>query len=189
MDADAVEDVAWLDALPSEDAERALSQCCASSNWARRVAAARPYRTWAALLDAANSALRELDWSDVLEALSAHPMIGQRTDGDSREAAWSRAEQSGMDNAARDVAERLIELNVAYQEKFGHVFLICASGLPAAVMLRALEHRLRNDAATERLSTRAELTAITRLRLERLLASGAEARRVGAAAVGRVGAS
>ena len=180
MDADAVEDVAWLDGLPSEEAERALSQCCASRRWARRVAAARPYRTWAALLDTANSALRELDWSDVLEALSGHPMIGQRADGDSREAAWSRTEQSGIDSAAQDVAERLAELNVAYREKFGHVFLICASGLPAEVMLRALEHRLRNDAAAERLATRAELTAITRLRLERLLASEAETRRVAA---------
>ena len=182
MDADAVEDVAWLDGLPSQEAERALSQCCASSQWARRVAAARPHRTWAALLDAANTALREIDWSDVLEALSAHPVIGQRADGDSREAAWSRSEQSGMDSAAREVAERLAERNLAYREKFGHVFLICASGLPADVILRALEHRLRNDAAAERLATRAELTAITRLRLERLLASGAEARRVGATA-------
>jgi 2-oxo-4-hydroxy-4-carboxy-5-ureidoimidazoline decarboxylase len=115
-------------------------------------------------------------------------MIGRRADGDSREAVWSRTEQSGMDTAGRDVAKRLAELNVAYQEKFGHVFLICASGLPAEVMLRALEHRLRNDAAAERLATRAELTAITRLRLERLLASGAEAQRVGTAAR-RVGAS
>jgi 2-oxo-4-hydroxy-4-carboxy-5-ureidoimidazoline decarboxylase len=177
---DAVEDVAWLDGLQSGDAERALSQCCSSRRWARRVAAGRPYRTCVALLDAANTALREMDWSDVLEALSAHPMIGQRADGDSREAAWSRAEQSGLDNAAREVADRLMELNLAYQEEFGHVFLICASGLPAEVMLRALEHRLRNDAAAERLATRAELTAITRLRLERLLACGAEARRVGA---------
>ena len=95
-----------------------------------------------------------------------------------------------MDGAAREVADRLAELNVAYQEKFGHVFLICASGLPAEVMLRALEHRLRNDAAAERLATRAELTAITRLRLERLLAAGAQAERVGAsgAEAQRVGA-
>lgn len=174
---DAVE-VAWLDGLPSADAERALAQCCASSRWARTVAAGRPLRTWAALLDAANAALGELDWADVQEALSAHPMIGQRADGESREAAWSRSEQSGMDDAARDVADRLAALNLAYQEKFGHVFLICASGLPAEVMLRALEHRIRNDAAAERLATRAELAAITRLRLERLLLAGAE---VGAA--------
>jgi 2-oxo-4-hydroxy-4-carboxy-5-ureidoimidazoline decarboxylase len=170
---DAVE-VAWLDGLPFEEAEQALAQCCASRRWARAVVAGRPYRTWAALLDQANTALGELDWTDVLEALSAHPMIGRRADGESREASWSRSEQSGMEDAARDVADRLAELNLAYQGKFGHVFLICASGLPAEVMLRALEHRIRNDAASERLATRAELTAITRLRLERLLLAGAE---------------
>jgi 2-oxo-4-hydroxy-4-carboxy-5-ureidoimidazoline decarboxylase len=174
----AMDEVAWLDGLPPAEAMSALSQCCASRRWARRVAAARPYRTCGALLDESNAAIAELDWSDLLEALSAHPRIGRRADGDSREAAWSRAEQSGMDAATRDVADRLADLNVAYQEKFGHVFLICASGLPAEVMLRALEHRIRNDAAAERLATRAELTAITRLRLERLLAAGAESRRV-----------
>lgn len=176
---DAVE-VAWLDGLPVDEAERALSSCCASSRWAQRVAAARPFRTWAALLDQSNAELRDLEWTDVLEALSAHPMIGQRADGDSREASWSRSEQSGIDSASRDVADRLAELNVAYQERFGHVFLICASGLPADVMLRALEHRLRNDEPAEQRATRAELTAITRLRLERLLAAGAQAQGVGA---------
>jgi 2-oxo-4-hydroxy-4-carboxy-5-ureidoimidazoline decarboxylase len=174
-------EVAWLDGLPFDEADRALSSCCASSRWAQRVAAARPYRTWAALLDESNAALRDLDWADVLEALSAHPMIGRRAEGDSTEAAWSRSEQSGMDGASRDVAQRLAELNLMYQEKFGHVFLICASGLPAEVMLRALEHRLRNDAAAERRATRAELAAITRLRLERLVAAGAETQGVGAA--------
>jgi 2-oxo-4-hydroxy-4-carboxy-5-ureidoimidazoline decarboxylase len=181
-DAAGAAEVAWLDGLPLGAAARALSSCCASSRWAQRVAAARPYRTWAALLDRSNAALRDLDWTDVLEALCAHPMIGRRAEGDSAEAAWSRSEQSGMDGASRDVTERLASLNLTYQEKFGHVFLICASGLPAEVMLRALEHRLRNDAAAERRETRAELAAITRLRLERLLAAGAEARAAGAEA-------
>ena len=165
------EDVAWLDRLPDEEALRELTACCASRQWAGRVANGRPYGTWSALLDAAVAANRELTWAGVLEALSAHPMIGQRADGDSPEAAWSRAEQAGMAGASEQVAERLLALNLAYQEKFGHVFLICASGLPAEVMLRALEHRLRNDAAAEERATRGELAAITRLRLERMLQS------------------
>jgi 2-oxo-4-hydroxy-4-carboxy-5-ureidoimidazoline decarboxylase len=167
--------VAWLDGLSAEAALRELTACCAARRWALRMTQRRPYRNWPALLDASVAALRELEWTDVLEALSAHPMIGRRADGESREAAWSREEQAGMEGAAAEVASRLAEQNVAYQEKFGHVFLICAAGLPAEVMLRALEHRLRNDAATEQLSTRAELAAITRLRLERLVAAGAQA--------------
>ncbi|HEX4791888.1 MAG TPA: 2-oxo-4-hydroxy-4-carboxy-5-ureidoimidazoline decarboxylase [Actinospica sp.] len=166
--------VAWLDALPAEDALQELSACCASRRWAQWVAAARPYRRWSALLDEAVAALGALDWTDVLEALAAHPVIGQRAerpaDGESREATWSRAEQAGVDGADEEAASRLAALNLAYRQKFGHVFLICAAGLPAEVMLRALEHRLPNDAAAEQRATRAELAAITRLRLERLLA-------------------
>jgi len=174
------EDVAWLDRLPSAEVLRELTACCASRRWAQSVEQGRPYGTWSALLDAAVAASSELTWADVLEALSAHPMIGQRASGDSAEAAWSRAEQAGMVGASGQVAERLLALNLAYQEKFGHVFLICASGLPAEVMLRALEHRLRNDAAAEERATRGELAAITRLRLERLLQSAP----VGAGAAG-----
>lgn len=166
--------VAWLDELPYDAAARALAACCASSRWVDRMAAARPYRTWPALLDRSNAVLSELDWPDVLEALAAHPMIGRRAEGASTEAAWSRAEQSGMDGASRDISTRLADLNLAYQEKFGHIFMICASGLPAEALLRALEHRLRNDAAAEQRATRTELAAITRLRLERLITAGAE---------------
>jgi 2-oxo-4-hydroxy-4-carboxy-5-ureidoimidazoline decarboxylase len=85
-----------------------------------------------------------------------------------------------MAGASEELRAEMLELNLAYQEKFGHVFLICASGLPAEVMLRALERRLRNDGAAERLATRAELAAITRLRLERLVTAGAQAAGVGA---------
>jgi 2-oxo-4-hydroxy-4-carboxy-5-ureidoimidazoline decarboxylase len=192
--------VAWLDGLPTEDALRELSACCASRRWTLWVAAARPYRDRSALLNEVFAALDALDWADVLEALAAHPMIGahpmvgappmigarpttgtrsvigrraeQPADGEPqpREAAWSRAEQAGMVGADEEIASRLATLNLAYQEKFGHVFLICATGLPAEVMLRALEHRLPNDAAAEQRATRTELAAITRLRLERLLA-------------------
>jgi 2-oxo-4-hydroxy-4-carboxy-5-ureidoimidazoline decarboxylase len=168
-------DVAWLDGLPPDEAERELSACCAARRWVGRMAAARPYGAWAALLDEADAALRGLDWAEVLEALSAHPMIGRRVGpggggGDARDAAWSRAEQAGMDGAAEDVASRMAALNAAYQEKFGHVFLICATGLSAEVMVKTLERRLRNDEAAEQRETRTELAAITRLRLERLLA-------------------
>ncbi|HLK43259.1 MAG TPA: 2-oxo-4-hydroxy-4-carboxy-5-ureidoimidazoline decarboxylase [Thermoleophilia bacterium] len=176
------QDVAWLDVLPLAEARRELSACCASQRWTSLVATARPLRTWANLLDTAMGALATLSWEDILEALSAHPMIGQRADGDGLQAAWSRAEQAGTHSASAEVAARLRALNLEYQERFGHVFLICASGLPAEVMLRALKHRLRNTHAAEQRATRAELAAITRLRLERLSQSarvtkaGAEAR-------------
>ncbi|WP_328601210.1 2-oxo-4-hydroxy-4-carboxy-5-ureidoimidazoline decarboxylase [Actinomadura physcomitrii] len=158
--------------------EGGLLACCASRRWAAEVAAGRPYADLAELRAASATALADLDWADVEEALSAHPRIGERLRGGSREAAWSRGEQSGMDAAAVEVRTALADGNRAYEERFGHVFLICATGLGAAEMLAALRVRLRNDAAAERAAVRAELAKIVDLRLARLAAApGAEGER------------
>jgi 2-oxo-4-hydroxy-4-carboxy-5-ureidoimidazoline decarboxylase len=109
--------------------------------------------------------LAGLAWRDVEQALSAHPRIGERAAGAGREAAWSRQEQAD----AGDIPEALREGNVAYERRFGHVFLICATGRTAAEMLAALHERLGNDAETERQTVRRELAAIVRLRLAKAL--------------------
>jgi 2-oxo-4-hydroxy-4-carboxy-5-ureidoimidazoline decarboxylase len=147
------------------DIERDLLACCASRTWAREVAAGWPYPSKAALVAAGEAALARLSWDDVLEALAAHPRIGERPAGDSREAEWSRREQAGVTGA--DAA--LVEANVAYEQRFGHVFLIFASGRNVAEMLAAATERLGNDPATERAVVREELRRIVRLRLERRL--------------------
>jgi 2-oxo-4-hydroxy-4-carboxy-5-ureidoimidazoline decarboxylase len=93
-----------------------------------------------------------------------HPRIG-----DPAAAGWSRAEQAGAAAAAADVAAGLAAGNQAYQEKFGHVFLVCASGLTAEQMLGQLQDRLANDPATERRVVTDELRKITRQRMRKLL--------------------
>lgn len=145
--------------------EGGLLACCASRRWAAEVAAGRPYADLAELRAASAKALAGLDWADVEEALAAHPRIGDRPRGEGREAAWSRSEQSGMDAAAAELRAALAEGNRAYEERFGHVFLICAAGLSAAEMLAALRGRLRNDAGAERAAVRTELAKIVDLRL------------------------
>jgi 2-oxo-4-hydroxy-4-carboxy-5-ureidoimidazoline decarboxylase len=82
-----------------------------------------------------------------------------------REAAWSRQEQSGTRDAPADVQAGLRAGNAAYEERFGHVFLICATGMSAASMLAALQVRLGHDPAREREVVRDELMKIVRLRL------------------------
>jgi 2-oxo-4-hydroxy-4-carboxy-5-ureidoimidazoline decarboxylase len=106
-----------------------------------------------------------LEWPDVLEALAAHPRIGERATGADREAAFSRQEQS---SAAGELAEDLHAANVAYEERFGWVFLICATGRTAAEILGALAARLGNDEPTEQATVRAELAAIVDLRLAKV---------------------
>jgi 2-oxo-4-hydroxy-4-carboxy-5-ureidoimidazoline decarboxylase len=161
--------VEWLNALPEQDAERELHTCCASAAWARKVTAARPLADAGALTRAADEAFAALGWADIEEALRAHPRIGDRSRGLDRESSWSRMEQAGVIDADKDVTEALHEGNVTYEEKFGRVFLICATGLSAGQMLAALRERLGNDEAAEREVVRAELLKITHLRLTKLL--------------------
>ncbi|GIH96533.1 2-oxo-4-hydroxy-4-carboxy-5-ureidoimidazoline decarboxylase [Planobispora siamensis] len=161
--------LAGFNALGPADAEAELLTCCASRAFAHTVAALRPYRDLAQLTAAADAAVNGLAWSDVREALEAHPRIGERAGGTGRESAWSRQEQSGVDAAERAVLDGLAEGNLAYEERFGHVYLICATGLSAGEMLARLRERLQNDEDTEREVVRAELAKITRLRMAKLL--------------------
>ena len=158
-----------LNALDAAGAQEALLACCASPAWARKVAAGRPYADLTALAAAGDDALDEIGWAGVEEALSAHPRIGQRPAGASREAAWSRGEQAGVDGATASIQKELATLNQAYEQRFGRVFLICASGLSAEHMLAEARRRLANDHAAERLETARELGAIVRLRLAKLV--------------------
>ncbi|MCP2339994.1 2-oxo-4-hydroxy-4-carboxy-5-ureidoimidazoline decarboxylase [Actinomadura rupiterrae] len=158
-----------LNALPEDAAEAELLTCCASRRWAAEVAAGRPYDDPAALAAASAKALDDLDWADVREALDAHPRIGDRAKGEGREARWSRGEQSGAASAADETKRLLLEGNRAYEERFGHVFLICATGRTAEEILADLRVRLGHDAETERSAVRAELAAITGLRLAKLI--------------------
>ncbi|MQY03315.1 hypothetical protein ACRB68_13570 [Actinomadura sp. RB68] len=161
-----------LNALSAVNAENELLTCCASRRWAAAVAAGRPYGDLAGLRAASARALAELDWSDVAEALAAHPRIGERAAGQDREAAWSRREQAGVDDAGEATRRALLEGNKAYEERFGHVYLICATGLGAGEMLAALTRRLDNDAETERGVVRAELAKIVDIRLAKLTEEG-----------------
>ncbi|WP_242885143.1 2-oxo-4-hydroxy-4-carboxy-5-ureidoimidazoline decarboxylase [Actinomadura litoris] len=178
-----------LNSLPARAARAELLTCCASRRWADEVAAGRPYPGLPALRSASAVALAARDWAGIREALAAHPRLGERPQGerpqgerpqgerpqgersedDGREAAWSRGEQSGADGAAAEVRAALAAGNRAYEGRFGHVFLLCATGLSAAEMLAALRARLGNDTGTEQSVVRYELTRIVDLRLAKLL--------------------
>jgi 2-oxo-4-hydroxy-4-carboxy-5-ureidoimidazoline decarboxylase len=161
-----------LNALSGEDAERALHACCAAPDWAAALAAGRPYPDRSTLLTRAERVLASLDWLQIRQALDAHPRIGERAAGVGRESAWSAAEQSGMDSATADVKAALAEANRAYEDRFGHVFLIFATGRTDAEMLAAARQRVGNDDETEAEIVRSELGKIVGLRLRKLLDAG-----------------
>lgn len=159
---------ARLDALPAAGAREALRRCCASRAWVEGMLARRPFGDDGTLFEAADEVWRELEPDDWREAFAAHPRIGERGRRGSGTAEWSREEQSGVSAAAEATRRALAEGNRAYEEKFGHVFLICATGKSGEEMLAALRERLGNDPETELRVAAEEQRKITRLRLEKL---------------------
>jgi 2-oxo-4-hydroxy-4-carboxy-5-ureidoimidazoline decarboxylase len=159
------------DLTPTEEELRA---CCAADAWLARITAARPLPSVKALLDLSDEAVLALDDAALDQALAAHARIGERRLGSTTEDRWSRTEQAGALDAGATTAERLAAGNRAYEERFGHVFLIRAAGRSAEEMLAALDERLRNDPQTERDVVRRELAQIVRLRLLRCVETGAD---------------
>lgn len=146
-----------------------LLVCLHSEQWVQRMLLGRPYRSLAAVEHAALAAADALDDAALAEALQAHPPIGQRPDGDGAEAAHSRREQGGV--ATDDTtAARLHRANIAYEARFGHVFLVRAAGRSAEEILTAAQDRLGNDPATEGVVVRRQLGEIAVLRLHDLMA-------------------
>jgi 2-oxo-4-hydroxy-4-carboxy-5-ureidoimidazoline decarboxylase len=161
--------LAEFNGLAAEAAERELATCNAAPRFVREVAAGRPYPTAATLAETAATVAGGLGWDEVAVALAAHPRIGERAAGDSAEAASSRREQSAVTRAGDEVTQALADGNRAYERRFGHVFLIRATGRGPDEILAELTRRLGNDPAAERAETTAELAEITRLRVERLV--------------------
>ncbi len=155
--------LAAFNAAPAEAAERDVLACCASGAFARAITGGRPYADPDGLLAAVGTAFKALTWDDILESMEAHPRIGDRAEG------ASAAEQAGAAAAGDAVRQALSAGNAAYERRFGHVFLICASGLSGQEMLDQLQARLGNDDDAERAVVRRELEKITRLRLAKLL--------------------
>jgi 2-oxo-4-hydroxy-4-carboxy-5-ureidoimidazoline decarboxylase len=165
-----VDGIAAFNAMPAVRLAPQLLACCASDEWSARILGGRPYRSREDLHVAADVAARALSWADVARGLAAHPRIGERAVGESREAGWSRREQSEAARGGDDATKAaLARANLEYEARFGHVFLIFASGRSQEEILAAARARVGNDEATERAIVADELRKIALLRLERLL--------------------
>lgn len=162
----------WLNTLPAGAAWQVFLSCCGATAWATEMTQKRPYASVEALLDTADSVWAELGTEDYLEAFAAHPKIGERkAEANQTETSkkWSEQEQSGASQASGDVQQRLRELNLAYQDKFGFIFIVCATGKSASEMLDILKTRLDNDRDTEIQNAAEEQRKISALRLRKLI--------------------
>jgi len=163
-------DVAWLNAMSEEDASEAFLTCCGAGRWAEQMTARRPYVDETQLLTIAREVWHDLEAADWCQAFAAHPQIGEKPSPSSKTSAWSAGEQAGVANAADATRTALAAANRRYQEKFGWIFIVCATGKSADEMLTLLRQRLDNDPAEELRIAAAEQEKIALLRLHKLTA-------------------
>jgi 2-oxo-4-hydroxy-4-carboxy-5-ureidoimidazoline decarboxylase len=163
---------AVLNALSIEEARATLLRCCGAPRWAAWMLTQRPFASTEALLKAAAGVWTQMEKADMLEAFRHHPPIGADIEDLRRTFAatvsWSSAEQAGVAGADDATLAALRDGNIRYHEKFGYVFLVCATGKTAAEMLALLRARLANDPETELAVAAGEQAKITRLRLQKL---------------------
>ena len=161
-----------LNTASPDTARPELIRCCGSARWADAILARRPYSSKDALFAASDEIWQGLDRSDWLEAFSHHPKIGDVNSLREKFAStstWAEGEQKGVQSADEKTLSGLAQGNLDYEQKFGYIFIVCATGKSAGEMLALLEARLPNSEGDEILVAMQEQNKITRIRLEKLL--------------------
>jgi OHCU decarboxylase len=164
-----------LNDAPREIAEAKFLDCCGSRRWAREMTESRPFADENDLLRRAEQIWRNLAPEDWLEAFAAHPKIGARKAAPAQKAQsaeWSRGEQAGINSAADAVKDDLAEANRLYEENFGYIFIVCATGKSAEEMLEICRARLNGEPDEEIKNAAEEQRKITEIRLKKLLDAG-----------------
>jgi 2-oxo-4-hydroxy-4-carboxy-5-ureidoimidazoline decarboxylase len=165
--------IAGFDHMPAEKKKELLLQCCGSLCWADKMLTVFPVEDLVELLEDAEEKWYECSEQDWKEAFEHHPKIGDINslkEKFANTAKWASGEQAGVNEASPQVLQNLADANKSYQEKFGFIFIVCATGKPAEEMLNILNERLKNSAQDEIKIAMAEQNKITKLRLEKLFA-------------------
>ena len=178
----------WFNQLPPRAAWQTLLECCSAPGWAEHMTAGRPYSSAEDAIRQSGAIVAALSAADLAEALAGHRRIGERPDtsqactsqhsasqhGTSQPPAravdWSSQEQSGVDADDTATTRALAAANLEYEQRFGHIYLVCASGRTGQELLALLRGRLANKPEDEWQVVRTELQKINAIRLQRLLA-------------------
>lgn len=161
-----------LNQLPQTERETELQKCCGSSTWVKNLSALFPVYSLEELVEQSDEIWSDCNEADAREAFSHHPKIGDLSSLKEKFAAtsqWAEGEQQGVQHANAQVLEAFVENNQAYEDKFGYIFIICATGKLAEEMLSLLTLRLLNNPENELSIAMEEQNKITRLRLKKLV--------------------
>jgi OHCU decarboxylase len=159
-----------------ERAAELLRSCCGSTQWVAAMLTRRPFVSLENILIEADDVWRSLAPDDWREAFAHHPRIGERRSEATqteRASTWSAREQASVTTAATSVQQELVEVNRAYEARFGYIYIVCASGRTAGELLALARQRLNNSAAVELHIAADEQRKITDLRLRKLFAEAA----------------
>lgn len=166
--------LARWNSLPLEEAVNEILSCCGSKTWAHGMARQRPFSDVTTLLAASDETWGNLTAADWMEAFGSHPRIGESRGGQSASAisqSWSAQEQKQVAAAGEDSKTAMAGANKQYEQRFGHIFIVCATGKSAPEILEILQRRLRNDEHTELREAAEEQRQITNIRLTKWLSA------------------
>lgn len=160
-----------FNSLDPVQAKNELLKCCGCAFWVNHLMKGFPFSSIDNLKQLSDAAWTKCNKDDIFEAFSHHPKIGQKKLEQKFEStkSWAENEQSGTRNADEKILDELEEANLAYQKKFGYIYIVCATGKSAKEMLSILHSRLNNDAEKELKIAAAEQNKITHLRIDKLL--------------------
>ena len=156
----------------TSEAESMFEDCCGSGTWVSMMTMVRPFTSEDEVLNIASAVWNDqqiLQTDDWLEAFAAHPKIGETKAATTQFGQWSAGEQAGMTSADESLKQDLAAANRAYYDKFGFIFIVCATGKSAEEMLELCRTRLGNDRDTEIVNAAREQEKITEIRLRKLL--------------------
>jgi 2-oxo-4-hydroxy-4-carboxy-5-ureidoimidazoline decarboxylase len=166
--------LARWNSLPLEEAANEIRSCCGSKAWAHGMASNRPFSDVTTLLAASDETWGNLNAADWMEAFRSHPRIGESRAVQSASATsqtWSAQEQKQVASAGEDSQSAMAEANRKYEQRFGHIFIVCATGKSAIDILEILQRRLQNDEHTELREAAEQQRQITNIRLTKWLSA------------------
>lgn len=158
--------------IEEREAKDEIRSCCGSTRWAAEMTMRRPFRDETQLLATADRLWAERNEVDWLEAFRSHPKIGgarAAQEAGTKAVGWSEEEQKDVALAEEAIKARMAEANRAYEDKFGFIFIVCATGKSAAEILSVLESRLENGREIELRNAAEEQRKIMQLRLRKWL--------------------
>jgi len=161
-----------LNGLDSSEAAAQFNLCCGATNWIKIMNQSRPFQNKNEVYQQAESIWLSLSSEDWLEAFTHHPKIGNINSLRKKfqnTKSISKNEQSGVNNATESTLKDLAESNQLYEDRFGFIFIVCATGKSSDEMLALIKMRLNNNAKIEMQNAAKEQNKITQLRLKTLL--------------------